>query len=154
LFAGHKLSHRQPETDADNSKLYSDVVSEASEFSEATKCEQNNKYMPKEAESANSKNGFSKTGLFASRVPKQDSYSNAGNQEESVSLPQSVIKPQGIHVPIPLVPKQENLETAVVTVKDIRPTGVQMKRKQTVCIRVKKNDMFWVHLFYHIQKLW
>jgi hypothetical protein len=144
LFAGHKLSHTQPETDTDNSKLYSD------DLSEATKGEQNNEYIPKEAESANSKNGFSQTGLFASRVPKQDSYSNAGSEEDSVSLPQSVIKPQGIHVPIPLAPKQDNLETAVLTVKDVRPTKVQMKRKQTVCIRVKKNDMFWVQLCYHI----
>jgi hypothetical protein len=144
LFAGCKLSHSQPETDTDNSKLYTDVLSEASELSETTKSEQNNKYMPKEAEPANSKNGFSQSGLFASRVPKQDSYSNAGNQEDSMSLPQSVIKPQGIHVPIPLVPRQDNLETAVQTVKDVRPTKVEMKRKQIVCIRVKKNDMFWV----------
>jgi hypothetical protein len=148
LFAGYELSHSQPETDTHNSKLYSDVLPEASEFSETTKSEQK-----AAAGSANSKNGFSQTGLFASRVPKQDSYSNGGNQEDSVSLPQSVIKPQDIHVPIPVIPKQDNLETAVLTVKDVRSTKMEMKRKQTVCNRVKKNYMFWVQLFYHIQKL-
>jgi hypothetical protein len=107
--------------------------------------------MPKEAESADSKNeGFSQTGLFGSRVPKQDSYSNAVNQQDSVSQLQSVIKPQGIHVPIPMVSKQDNMETAVLEVKGVRSIEVEMKRKQTVCIRFMKNDMFWIQLFYHI----
>lgn len=136
FYGGYELSRSQPETDTDNSILYSDVLSEASEFSETTKSEQK-----AEAESADSKNGFSQTGLFASRVPKQDSYSNDGNQEDSVSLPQSVIKPQDIQVPIPVVPKQDSLETAVLTVKDIRSTKMEMKRKQTLSVTAKQRKV-------------
>jgi hypothetical protein len=146
LFTGYELLHSQPETDTRNCKLYGDVQSEASEFSETTKLEQK-----AEAGSASSKNSFSETGLFGSIVPKQDPSSDSGNQEDSVSLPQSVIKPQDIHVPV--VPKHDNLETAVFTVKDVKSTKMEMKRKQTVCNKVKNNDVFWVHLFYHIRKL-
>jgi hypothetical protein len=139
LFAGYELSQSQPETE--NSKPYSDILPEGPEFSETTKSEQNSKYMRKETESANSNNGFSQTGLFASKVPNQDSYSNTGNQEDSVSLSQPINKPQDVHVPIPVVPKQANLETAVLPVKNVRTTTGEMKR-QTVCIGLKKSENF------------
>jgi hypothetical protein len=142
LFAGYELSQSQPETE--NSKSYSDILPEGYEFPETTKSEQSSKYMREETESANSKNEVSQTGLFDIKVPNQDSYSNAENQEDSMSLSQSINKPQDVHVPIPVVPKQANLETAVLPVTNVRTTTVEMKRKQTVCIRLKKSEIIWV----------
>jgi hypothetical protein len=148
LFAGYELSRSQPaagESDSDNFKPYSDILSENPEFSGTTKSEQCNKRMPREAEYANNAHeGYSHAVLFVANVPKQDSYSYAGSQQHNVNLPQSKVKSETVHIPIPVVTKQDNLEASVLPVKDVKPTKLKLQKEQRVCFKFKKTGMVWI----------
>lgn len=141
MFTDYELPHSQPiagQSDNDNSKLYADILPEASE---TTKSEQNNKYVLKETKSANSKSeGVSQIDLFPGRIPKQDpsletAYSNVGSKQDIGSPLQSRINLEATHIPVAVVSKQDNLETTVLSVRDVKLTEAKTKMKQMVCIR-------------------
>lgn len=142
---GYELSRSQPaagESDSDNFKPYSDILSENPEFSGTTKSEQCNKRMPREAEYANNAHeGYSHAVLFVANVPKQDSYSYAGSQQHNVNLPQSKVKSETVHIPIPVVTKQDNLEASVLPVKDVKPTKLKLQKEQRLSVTAKQRKV-------------
>jgi len=148
LFAGYKLSHSQPAaggSDNDNFKPYRDILSEDSEFSATTKSEQCDKRMPGEAKYANSTSeDYSHAVLLEASVSNQDPYSHAGIQQHNVDLPQSTLKSETVHISIPVVSRQDNLEASVPPIKDIKPTKPKIQMEQRVCIKFEKTDMFWI----------
>lgn len=147
-FAGYALSHSQPAaggSGSDNFKPYSDILSEDPEFSGTTKSEHYNKCTHGEAEyTRNTSEGYSHAVLFDANVPQQASYSHAGSQQHNVNLPQSTMKAETVHMPIPVVTKQDNLEASVLPIKDAKPTSLKFQKEQRVCIKFKKTGMVWI----------
>lgn len=123
------MSHSQPAaggTDSDNFKPYRNILSEDSEFSATTKSEQCDKCMPGEAKYADS---------------TSEGYSHAGIQQHNVNLPESTLKSETVHIPIPVV-RQDNLEASILPIKDVKLTKPKLQMEQRVCIKFKKTDMF------------
>lgn len=140
LFTDNELRPSQPtagQSDASNFELYTDILHEAPEMTES---EQNKKYVLKEEKSVNSKNEDVSQIVLAGGIPKQDpfletAYANVGSRQDMVSPLQSSIKLDAAHVPVAVISKQNNLETSVPSVRDIKSTEVKTKMKQMVCIR-------------------
>jgi hypothetical protein len=148
LFAGYELSHNQPAaggSNSDNFKPYRDILSEDSEFSVTTKSEQCDKRMSGETKYGNSTSeGYSHAVLLDASVSTQDPYSHAGIQKHNVNLPQSALKSETVHIPIPVVSRPGNLEASVPPIENVKPTKPKLQMEQRVCIKFKKTDMFWI----------
>lgn len=151
MFAGYELAHSQSaagESEIDNFKPYSDIPSEDSDFSGTTKSEQYNNRISGEAKHASSTSErYSHNELFDANMPKQNSYSCAGSQQHNVKLSRSTVKSETVHIPIPMVTKQDNLVTSVLSTKDVKPAKLKVQMEQRVCI-----NLFWICYLYHIQK--
>ena len=141
MFTGYESSHSQPAvggSDSDNFKPYRDILSEDSEFSVTTKSEQCDNHMPGDAKYANSTSeGYSHAVLLDASVANQDPYSHAGIQKHNVNLPQSTLKPETVHIPIPVVNKQDNLEVSVPPITDVKPIKPKLQMEQRVCINFR-----------------
>ncbi|GFG30006.1 hypothetical protein Cfor_00598 [Coptotermes formosanus] len=142
---GYALSHSQPAaggSGSDNFKPYSDILSEDPEFSGTTKSEHYNKCTHGEAEyTRNTSEGYSHAVLFDANVPQQASYSHAGSQQHNVNLPQSTMKAETVHMPIPVVTKQDNLEASVLPIKDAKPTSLKFQKEQRLSVMAKQTKV-------------
>ena len=147
MFAGYNLPHSQPAAGgSDNFQPYRNILSEDSEFSATTKSEHCDKCMPGEAKYANSTSeGHSHAVLLDASVSNQDPYSHAGTQQHNVNLSQSTLKAETVHIPIPVVSGQDNLEASVLPIKDVKPTKPKLQIERRVCIKFRKIDMFLIY---------
>jgi aarF domain-containing kinase len=142
---GYELSHSQPAAGGsynDNFKPYGAILSEHTEFSATTKSEHCDKRMPGEAKYANSTSeGYSHAVLLDASASNQDPYTHAGNQQHNVNLPQSTLKSETVHIPIPVVSGLDNSEASVPPIKDVKPTKPKLQMEQRLSATAKQRKV-------------